>query len=306
MESGVKKRVGVLRGGAGGHYAISLKRGGDIISHISENLPDKYKVYDILIDKDHVWHINGLPINPADLMNKVDVVWNAAHPSFSNILASLSIPNVGSSPFSNTIDGSREMLREHMKKIGVEMPRHLLFPVYQRDFDGPIELYAIKKAKEVHQKFPAPWIIRSFISDSSMGVHLAKTFDELVGAIEDGVKHQTSILVEEFISGKVASVHSVPNFRGQDFYIFPPISVFGSLSLPEKEKLIGLGRDLHSHMGAKYYLKSSFVLNKRGKVYLLNIDSKLDPNKDSYFSQVCESVGARTDQVIEHILEQAL
>ena len=285
-----KKRVGILRGGAGKHYVSSLKKGGEIISHISKNLADKYKVFDILIDPKGFWHINGIPIMPADLIRKVDLIWNASHPGFSNILKNLSIPNVGVSFFSWMLVNNQDMLRTHLTQIGVSMPRHIIFP---------------KSAREVFEKFSSPWIVRSLGSDSDMGVHLAKTFKELIDALEDGVKHQTSILVEEFISGKVASVHSVPSFRGENIYIFPVWNVFGNLSPTEKEKLSNIAKDLHSHLGAKHYLKSSFVLNKRGKVYLLNIDSTLDPREDSYFSKVCESVGTQMHQVIEHILEQA-
>ncbi len=282
--------MGILRGGAGKHYVSSLKKGGEIISHISKNLADKYKVFDILIDPKGFWHINGIPIMPADLIRKVDLIWNASHPGFSNILKNLSIPNVGVSFFSWMLVNNQDMLRTHLTQIGVSMPRHIIFP---------------KSAREVFEKFSSPWIVRSLGSDSDMGVHLAKTFKELIDALEDGVKHQTSILVEEFISGKVASVHSVPSFRGENIYIFPVWNVFGNLSPTEKEKLSNIAKDLHSHLGAKHYLKSSFVLNKRGKVYLLNIDSTLDPREDSYFSKVCESVGAKMHQVIEHILEQA-
>jgi hypothetical protein len=105
--------------------------------------------------------------------------------------------------------------------------------------------------------------------------------------------------------GKVASLHSVPDFRGEKNYIFPPVNVFGHLTSEEKEKLIYLGRNLHEHMGAKHYLKSSFVVNKRGKIYLLSMDSILDPREDSFFSNVCESVGAKMHHVVEHILDSA-
>ena len=101
MEVKSKKRVGILRGGTGKYYASSLKKGGEIILHISENLADKYKVFDILVDKDYIWHLNGVPVNPGDLISKVDVVWNTSHPSFSNILESLSIPNIGIGFFSS-------------------------------------------------------------------------------------------------------------------------------------------------------------------------------------------------------------
>lgn len=300
------KRVGILRGGTGEDYASSLRRGGDIIFHIQENLGDKYKTFDILIDRDGVWHLNGMPIVPADLIHKVDIVWNTTHPSITENLKNLSIPNVGINSFSHTILNSREMLREHMKKLGVDMPRHIVIPLYQKDFDGPRERYSIKKAKEVFEKFSSPWIVKSFTPDASMGIHLAKTFDDLVGAIEDGVKHQKSILVEEFISGRVASMHSVPRFRQEDIYNFPLGNSFGNFTAEEKDKLHQLVKGLHHHIGASHYMKSDFVMNKRGKVYLLGVDLSPDLRPDSHFSQVCELVGAKPHHVMGHILEQAI
>ena len=306
IESKTKKRIGVLRGGAGEHYTPSLKRGGEIISYISENLSDKYNVVDILIDKDYIWHVNGLPVNPSDLIHKVNIVWNATHPSFSNILDSLSISSVSSRSFPLNIFNNPSMLKEHVKKIGLSMPRYVLFPAYQEDFDGLREKYAIKKAKEVFEKFGAPWTIKSFTSDSGMGIHLAKTFNELVAGIEDGVKHGKSILVEEFITGKVASVHSVPGFRNEDIYTFPLGNSFGIFSAEEKEKLASVSKDLHKHIDAKHYLKSDFILTPRGKVYLLQIDLHPDLKSGSHFSQVCESVGTKMHNIVEHILENAL
>ena len=300
------KRVGVLRGGAGKHYASSLRKGGEIIFYISENLGDKYKPVDILIDKNYIWHCGGVPINPSDLASRIDIAWNTTHPSLSNILDSLSIPNIGASAFSFTLENSRDMLREHIKNIGIEMPRSIILPVYQQDFDGPIEKYPIKKAKEVFEKFSSPWIVKSFTEDANMAIHLAKTFPELVRAIEDGVKHDKSILVEEFIAGKVASVHSVPMFRGEEIYIFPLGNAFGGFSAEEKENLATLAKDLYRHIGAKHYLKSDFVLNPRGQVYLLQIEGNPDLKTDSHFSQVCESVGAKPHHIIEHILGEVL
>lgn len=297
-----KKRVGVIRGGKGDHYASSLKKGGDIISFILENLSDKYKPVDILIDREDVWHLGGVPIAPSNLVHKVDVVWNTAHPSVLSILQSFSIPTIGASPFSHALENNIEKLKEHIKGMDVRMPKRVVLPVYQKDFDGPRERYAIKKAKEVFEKFASPWIVKSFTPDTNMAIHLAKTFNELVASIEDGVKHGKSILVEEFIVGKVASVHSVPDFRKENIYIFPPVNIFGNISAEEKEKLVTLARDLHKHIDAKHYLKSNFILNKRGKVYLLDFESNPNLKPFSHFSQACESVGAKMHHVVEHIL----
>lgn len=300
------KRVGILRGGQGENYTSSLKKGGEIILYISENLSHKYKVFDILVDKENVWHINGLPVVPVDLIHRVDVVWNTAHPSLSVVLDNFAIPNIGMSSFSSALENTKEILREHMKSINVKMPRSIVLPVYQKDFDGPREKYASKKAKEVFGKFSSPWIVKSLTPDLSMGIHLAKTFPELVDAIDDGVQHEKSILIEEFITGKVASIHSVAGFRGEKIYTFPLGNSFGHFSLLEKEKLINVAKYLYDHLDARHYLKSNFILSPRGKVYLTDIETNPDLKQDSHFCQVCDLVGTKVHQIVEHILEKKL
>jgi D-alanine-D-alanine ligase-like ATP-grasp enzyme len=276
------KRVGILRGGAGKYYTSSLQKGGEIISCIFENLSDKYKVLDILIDKDYVWHLNGLPILPADLVDRVDVVWNTSHPSFANILDSLSIPNISVGSFPFALENNQDFLREHLKNIGIQMPRSILSP---------------QNAKEVFEKFPAPWIVKILNE-----IKLVKTFNELALIING----KNDITVEEFISGKVATVHSVSNFRNQKIYTFPLVNSFGVFSKEEKEKLSDLVKKLHKHLGAKHYLKSDFVLTPKGKIYLLQINNTPNLKPDSHFSQSVESVGAKMHHVVEHMIKEAL
>ena len=296
------KRVGIIRGGEGENYDFSLVKGGNLISCIFENLGDKYKVLDILVDKEGVWHIGGVPIIPSDLIHQVDVVWNAAHHGISSILDQLSIPRISTSVFSSILEDNHEKLALHLKSLNVKMPRKIVFPVYQIDFDGDVEKYVIKKAKEVHQKFGAPWVVKTYTEDKSMGVHVANTFPELVRALEDGVHHRKSILVEEFISDKSVSVHSVAGFRGDDVYVFPP----NNLSKDNKEKLISLMKDLHAHLGAEHYLKADFIIHPRRGILITNISFSPDLTNNSHLAENCESVGAKMHHIVEHILERVL
>jgi D-alanine-D-alanine ligase-like ATP-grasp enzyme len=310
------KRVGILRGGAGENYESSLQRGGDIISYISDNLSDKYKPVDILVDKEGVWYLGGLPVKPAELVSKIDIVWNLSHPSFSNILESFYIPNIGFPAFSAFFGNSREMLREHMNKVGAKMPRHIVLPAYREDFsaqggsasggDGEKEKYAVKKAREVFEKFSSPWIVKCFTPGADTDEYVARTFPELIEAIDTSSKSGESILVQEFIAGRGACVHSMAGFRGEKVYIFPLWDLSDNFSSGEKEIINNLVKDLHSHIGTTSYLKSDFVINKRGKVYILDFELAPDVKPDSHFSQACEYVGAQMYHVVEHILEAAI
>lgn len=306
------KRVGIIRGGKGKDYNSSVQRGGNLISIIRDSLGHKYNTHDIFIDKDGVWHLNGLEIKPSELSHKVDLVWNESDAGHRNILKILGIPHISKSVFASSFEKSKELLREHMAQVGVELPRHIVLPVYQEDFDGDRARYAIRKAKEVHDKFGAPWVVKSFTPDASMGIHLAKTFNELVAAIEDGVKHEKSIAVEEFISGKIGSVHTVSGFRNEPIYAFPLGKTYGSFNEDEKARLISLAKTLHHHLGSEHYLKSDFVLKNsivpggKTRVYLLSVDLSPDLRPGSHLHEVCDQVGAQPHHLVDHFLERVL
>ncbi len=301
-----KIRIGILRGGDGENYVSSIKKGGEIISHILENFPHKYKPFDIFVDKNNAWHFFGVPVEPSQLLYKVDLVWNLSHHSFSNILESFSIKTIGTPAFSPFWGLDNEKFRERMKKEGIKMPRHIILPVYQKDIDGPIEVFASKKAREVFEKFSAPWVVKSYNKDANQVIHLAKTFSELARAILDGAIHEDSILVEEFISGKVGSLHTVPHFRGEEIYSFPLGNSFGNFSTAEREKLIKAAKNLREKLGIRHYLKSDFILDKKGEVYLLSLDLAPDLRENSHFREVCRLSGAKMSDIIGHILDKVL
>jgi D-alanine-D-alanine ligase-like ATP-grasp enzyme len=297
------KRVGILRGGDTDHYENSLRKGGELILHIHENLADRWKPVDILIDKNGVWHVSGVPVQPVELVNKVDVVWNTAHPSFSLILDSLAIPNIGVESFPFFLSENRKRLEDHMKIIGVRMPRHIVFPVYQKDFDISPDRYILKTAKAVHEKFSPPWVVKSLTEDPNIGIHVANTYPELVDAIEDITNHGKTILAEEFINGKEVSVHSIAGFRGEEIYNLPTIENFSTI---EKEKLNAVTRDIYKHLDISNYLNSSFVMHPKRGIFLQKVEFSPDFNKDSHFNRSSKSAGANSKQIIEHILEKAL
>ena len=292
-----KRRIGIVRGGDVDDYERSLKDGGDIFLSIHENLGEDWKPVDILIDRNGVWHADGIPLQEkTDLVQKVDAVWNAT-------------PYFGIDSFPYAISENRNMLREHMSAISVLMPRHILIPAYQEDFDGPREKYPAKKAREIFERFGAPWIIRSVVPDPDMAIHIARTYPELVDAIFDAMNHERSIFVEEFIMGRDVSTHALSGFRGEDLYVFPhpdKRQAFASLKTEEKLKVDDLARKVFEHMGVSHYLGSDFKINSRGKIYLTDI--KLIPSfdKDSDLVSLGDYVGADKHHIIGHILERIL
>ncbi len=291
-------RVGILRGG--NDYENSLSRGGILISHILENLSHKYKPLDILVDKDGAWHAAGRPVLPADLMHKVDVVWNMADPAFSPVLKSLSVPHVAGNIFPEG-EGRRAMLAEYVKGSMIKLPRHVLIPAYLPELDGPEDRYAMKKAMAVFEKFGGPWTVKAF-SGSGTGIRVARTFPELFAAIGELLPSEQSIIVEELISGTEATVHALSGFRGQDSYVFPP----GAFSAGEKQQLMDAALSAHRRLGFPHYLKLDMTIHPKFGVHITNAECVPDLSPDSHFSNACREVGAQAHHVADHIINLAL
>jgi len=225
-------KVGVIRGGISGEHDVSLASGSQVLFHLrSPAMNDKYKAVDIFIDRDGLWHINGIPTTLNKIIHKVDVLFNALHGDYGEDgkiqqeLEAWNIPYTGSRPLASAISYNKFLTKLEFSKLGIKTPKHLLFPAYQDDFDGPRAKYGERKAREVWEKLPPPWIVKPLIGGSSMGIHVCYTFKDLIVAFDDSIDQKVSVLVEEFIKGKEATVGVVNHFRNRDVYVLPPIKI---------------------------------------------------------------------------------
>src|SRR5690606_38950870 len=75
-----KIRVAVIRGGSSSTYDASLKTGETVLRHLPAH---KYDSIDVFIDRDGIWHVQGIAKNPADALGHADVAFVALHGGLS-------------------------------------------------------------------------------------------------------------------------------------------------------------------------------------------------------------------------------
>jgi D-alanine-D-alanine ligase len=329
-------KVGVIRGGISGEYEVSLASGAQVLSHLrSDKMNNKYTAIDIFIDRDGVWHINGIPISLDKVAQKVDVILNALHGDYGEdgkvqqLLEQWGIPYTGSGPLASALGYNKYLAKKEFEKLGIKTPKHILFPAYQEDFDGPENKYATKKAREVWGKFSPPWIVKPLTGGSSMGIHVCKTFQSLVDAFEVGMKEKVSVLVEEFINGKEATVGVIDNFRGKKVYTFPPIEVRvpkskvffdyeskykgelheiicpGNFTEKEKEELERLASLIHTGLDLSHYSRSDFIVHPKKGIYALEVNTLPGLTEESLMPKAIDAVGSSLPEFIEHIIKLA-
>jgi D-alanine-D-alanine ligase len=329
-------RVGVIRGGISDEYGISLKTGGNILSNIRNSyLKDKYLPYDIFIDKNGIWHLNGIPVSIGELCEKIDVAFNALHGSYGEDgkiqreLEYYNIPFTGSDSTVSNIGYNKSLSKKVFESIGLKTPKHMLFSAYLEDLDGPKNFYAIKKAKEVIKNIPPPWIVKPVCGGSSMGVFVCKDFVDLVRAFENGVNQKTSVIVEELIAGREASVVTIENLRDNDIYTCPPVEIripkeksffdFDSkyikvsekvcpanFSFEEKKELERLARIIHLNMNISHYSNHDFIIHPQKGIYVLEVNTLPGLTEHSILPKALLSVGLDLPEFIDHIINLTL
>jgi len=120
------QRIGILRGGVSPEYDISLKTG----ANVQRALHDAgLEAVDMLLDKDGVLHIKGIPTDLESAKSQVDVVWNALHGSFGEdgqiqeLLDQYGIPYTGSSSDTSQLAFNKQTAKEQAKELGIDTPQ---------------------------------------------------------------------------------------------------------------------------------------------------------------------------------------
>ena len=329
---GAPIRVGILRGGSGHEYEVSLKTGANVL----KNLPlDKYRPKDILLSKAGDWYVDGLQTSPEQAVRSVDVIFNALHGEFGEdgqaqqILDALQTPYTGSGAVASALGMNKARAKEVFKKAGIKVPNGV---VLKRDYQTDVEAVAY----DAFLKISPPWIIKPVGSGSSVGLYFAHTYPELIQAIEGCFKFSDSILVEEYLRGKEATSGVVDSLRGQDYYPLLPIEIIppehknlstgfktklfdyeakytgltaelcpGRFNKAETAELERLAVAIHQALGLRHYSRSDFIISPRG-IYALEVNTLPGLTEESLIPKSLRATGIPYDQFLDHILTLAL
>lgn len=316
-------RVGVLRGGPSSEYEVSLKTGQSVIKNLPE---DEYKVVDILITKDGIWHILGLPVTPREAASQVDVFFNCLHGEYGEdgtiqcVLDGLMMPYTGSGTFSSALAMQKHQAKEYFKREGIKTPRHILVQ-YGDDLEG--------KAREIFNTIGPDWIIKPVDRGSSVGVQRVKLLQDLPSALERAFDASRNILVEECIRGVEATCAVVEGLSGEEFYCPSPVEIRppaksdvldynakyhssetqkicpGNFTEQEVAMLKQLATSAHKALGLRHYSRSDFIVSPRG-IYLLEVNTLPGLTEASFAPKSLAVDGVKYSDFLTHIINLAL
>ncbi len=279
-----KIRVGVMRGGLGSEYNVSLKTGASVLEHLPR---DKYEVHDILITSTGEWNLDGVPTEPSKLMQHIDVVFNALHGEFGEdgkvqrILDLFNIPYTGSTAIPSAVGMNKELAKKYFSAIGIKVPKGVT--VSRGEEIGEV-------VARVGQEIRAPYVVKPLTGGSSIGLSLARNDSELISSIEQALAYADKAMIEEYVYGREVTLGVIDSANGIGAYATPPLEIllpdgqlfgydqkYGNLlhpvgpsrmSIAERTALEDAALRAHAHIGARHYARYDFILTDDGPCLL--------------------------------------
>ncbi|MES2224609.1 MAG: hypothetical protein V4478_01335 [Patescibacteria group bacterium] len=316
------KRVGILRGGVSPEYSISLKTG----ANVQRALHDAgLEAVDMLLDKEGVLHIKGIPADLDSAKEQVDIVWNALHGHFGEdgqvqaLLDQYGIPYTGAESESAQRAYNKQSAKEEVAALGISTPVSIL--IIPEGGESVSEV-----SQRIYKTMAPPWVLKPLSGGGSVRTFFAFTPLELSQFVDECISNAEPFIAEQYIYGREAAVGVIDGFRDEAQYVLPVIEVqsasrgtlehevrngdedyarlHGGFTAGERGVLAELAKKLHVHFGAKDYSQSEFIVDNRGKPWFIELDTHPHLTKNAPFLIALESVGATLQEFVKNIVEK--
>ncbi len=315
-----RTKIAIIRGGSGYEKELSIQSGENVIANLS---PDKYIIFDVIVTSNGDWYTEGGIIEPARLLIKVDVVFNALLDSqdgllVQKILDDFGVKSVGSNALSSAMATNKILAYDLHNSLNIKTPYREIVRK-QDDLN--------QRAREIFGSIPSPYVVKPADGSFSFGMGVASTFDELLNAIERVLDISEAVIVEEFIVGQHVTCGVINNFREKEAYILFPAKInfekskyfpsyrekrVGDLLLEfsdfvspaHKKQIEQITTDAHKVLGLSDYSTSDFIFSKNGNLYLLETNSFPPLHPESIFVKSLEASGSNLEEFLNNIIQK--
>ncbi len=213
-----KYKVAMLRGGPTDEHLISMRSG----EQFKKRIDELQNVTDITVDRSGNWFVDGVPYDKRDLVRDFDMVINTVkggegeNGRLTKYLDTFGVKHSNAPVFGSALSHNKHEYKKFLKRHDIKTPHSVLI-------DGDLDVDAQKR--DLHNKMFLPAIVKPVSNGSSIGVFIAKDFDEMKKYVDWILKRDRFALVEEYIEGLDVSVLTTRDFRGKEIYSFLPVGI---------------------------------------------------------------------------------
>lgn len=316
--------VAVLRGGPSAEYDVSVKTGSGVLSALRSL---NYPVTDIVISQAGQWLVNGFVKEPEQALVGIDVAFIALHGAYGEdgtvqrLLERFSIPYTGSQPYASAMAMNKDLTKGHLKDTNIKTPAYMR--VTKNGVTDPVQT-----AMSIGELFGPKYVLKPNCGGSSIGMKLASNPQELGIALKELLKDHDDLLIEEYISGREATVGILENYREQKLYHLPSIEIIppesagyfaaevkyngeteeicpGRFQDHEKQEMAVMAQKVHQTLGLRHYSRSDFIVADDG-IYFLEVNTLPALTATSSFILGIEAIGATYPELIDNLVSKAL
>jgi len=306
LERWKEKRIGVLMGGLSSERAISLKSGEAIAASLRRS---GMIVCPIDVDHDIALVLRS---------EKIDAAFIALHGRYGEdgliqgLLEMMKIPYTGSGLLSSALGMNKSLSRQIFISYGLPTP--------------PSVALTRAEAESFKDTHPAPHlgypvVVKPVSGGSSIGVTIVDTPSQIKNALDEALRFDETILVEQYISGRelnvgildqapIGVIEIVSERRFYDYqakyepgmsrHIFP-----APLSPDLYRTVMEWGMKAYHALGCSGYSRVDLLLDKEMKPYILEVNTLPGMTETSLLPEMATGIGLSFDQLVMRILETA-
>lgn len=296
-------KVGVIMGGISSEREISLQSGNSIIENIDKN---KYEVIPVVIDE------------KVDIINKVkdlDFALLALHGKFGedgtvqSVLQTLDIPYSGCGPLTSALCMDKDLTKTVLEANGIRTARWLnVKSVEEIDY-------------EAIENIGYPVFIKPTNGGSSVATFKIYDKEKVQEAVEEGLKWDTEVMIEEFIDGNEITCPVFDNKLFPVIAIKPKSDFFDYTQKYSEngadEVLVELEEDLYKEvkemalktykaLKCEVYSRIDMIVNKEGTPYILEVNTLPGMTAASLFPKSAKGEGYSFSEFLDLIIETSL
>ena len=213
----MKLKVGVIFGGMSTEHDISIQSGIWVIENLSK---EQYEIFPVYIDTEGIWYSYVDQEHKIEIQNvftylkNIDVVFPILHGKYGEdgaiqgMLDLLKVPYVGCGILASAISMDKVYTKIVMEKAKIKQAKYVFIKKEHQHYIFIDEKWNETKSnlnnicKMIQEKLTFPMFIKPSNSGSSIGIHKAKSEEELKKYIEDASRFDDKIIIEENIIGK--------------------------------------------------------------------------------------------------------
>lgn len=281
-------RIAVAMGGPGSEHDVSMASGKGVLKALLEAGCDAVE----LVVSHH----------KIDVPEGTDIVFNTIHGTYGedgemqSQLEKSGIAYTGAGSATSKIAFDKVLSKEKFLAAGVPTPMS--------------EIVDCSEGLKIPEMSP-PYVVKPPREGSSVGVHIVRTQEEAVAAMQDAIKYGNDVLVEQFIEGKELTVgvlngevlpviHISPRSGfydmsnkypwmsgdgGTDYYC--PADLSDEITKAVQDAALAA----HESLGVEVYSRVDILLDAKGKPYVLEANTIPGMTESSLLPKAAKQAG---------------